>query len=84
MRETGSEMETARPSLVEHCLWAGLVASGLLCEYVCVCGGGGCVRACMSACVRACVRVCVCMCVCVCVCARARARVCICVYTMCV
>ena len=31
---------------------------------VCVCWGGGGVRACVRACVRVCVRVCVCVCVC--------------------
>ena len=30
---------------------------------LCVCGGGGCVRACVCACVRVCVCVCVCVCV---------------------
>ena len=38
-----------------------------LCVYVCVC-------------VRACVRACVCVCVCVCLCARARARLCACLW----
>ena len=66
----GIHARRAKPRLMGEKLVGSLGGGawrGEVCE-VCVCGGGGRVRACVRACVCPCVCMCVCPCACACVC----------------